>query len=167
MTDSPPPFSLLFLRTNWCLISFVQIKKLWLREVKYFAQDHTATLWQIIWASVWWISKLSFPLHCFCCCMGAQSCPTLCDLMDYSPPGSSVLGIFQARILEWVAISFSRGSSQLRGWTLISCVSCIGRQVLLPLSHLEGPLPTWRPIQRGKRGSLATGHTGRCGKACS
>ena len=42
----------------------------------------------------------------------AQSCPTLCDPMDCSPPGSSVHGIFQARVLEWVAISFSRGSSQ-------------------------------------------------------
>ena len=40
-----------------------------------------------------------------------QSCPTLCDAMDCSPPGSSVHGIPQARILEWVAISFSRGSS--------------------------------------------------------
>ena len=41
----------------------------------------------------------------------AQSCPTLCDPMDSSPPGSSVHGILPARILEWVAISFSRGSS--------------------------------------------------------
>ena len=41
----------------------------------------------------------------------AQSCPTLFDPMNYSPPGSSVHGIFQARLLEWVAISFSRGSS--------------------------------------------------------
>ena len=40
-----------------------------------------------------------------------QSCPTLCDPMDCSLPGSSVHGIFQARVLEWVAISFSRGSS--------------------------------------------------------
>ena len=39
----------------------------------------------------------------------AQSCPTLCDLMDCSPPGSSVHGISHARILEWVAIPFSRG----------------------------------------------------------
>ena len=37
-----------------------------------------------------------------------QSCPTLCDPMDYSLPGSSIRGIFQARVLEWVAISFSR-----------------------------------------------------------
>ena len=41
----------------------------------------------------------------------AQSCLTLCDPMDCSPPGFSVHGIFQARVLEWVAISFSRGSS--------------------------------------------------------
>ena len=45
------------------------------------------------------------------CVLVAQSCPTLCDPMDCSPPGSSVHGILQARILEWVAISFSRGSS--------------------------------------------------------
>ena len=50
-----------------------------------------------------------------------------CDPMDYSPPGSSVHEISQARILEWVANSFSRGSSQPRDWTLISC---IGRQIL-------------------------------------
>ena len=41
----------------------------------------------------------------------AQSCPALCDPVDCSPPCSSVHGIFQARVLEWVAISFSRGSS--------------------------------------------------------
>ena len=45
---------------------------------------------------------------------GAQSCPPLCDRMDCSPPGSSVHGIFQARILEWIAISVSRESSQPR-----------------------------------------------------
>ena len=51
----------------------------------------------------------------FYCCSVTQSCPTLCnDPMNCSPPGSSVHGILQARILEWVAISFSRGSSQTR-----------------------------------------------------
>ena len=47
----------------------------------------------------------------------AQLCLTLCDPMDGSPPGSSVHGILQARILKWVAIPFSRGSSQPRDWT--------------------------------------------------
>ena len=59
--------------------------------------------------------------------MPAQSCLTLCDPMGCSWPGSSVHGILQERILEWVAISFSRRSSQPRDRTL---VSCIGRQVL-------------------------------------
>ena len=54
---------------------------------------------------------------CVCVCEHAQLCPTLCVRMDYSPPGSSVHGIFQAKILEWVAISSSRGSSQPRDQT--------------------------------------------------
>ena len=59
----------------------------------------------------------------------AQSCPTLCDPMDCSLPGSSVLGIFQARILEWVAISFSRGPSWPRNWTQVSHIaSCLSHQ---------------------------------------
>ena len=60
----------------------------------------------------------------------AQLCPTLCDSMDYSPPGSSVPGIFQARILEWVAVPFCRESSQPRDQTQVSCISYIGRWVL-------------------------------------
>ena len=55
-----------------------------------------------------------------------QSSPTLCNPMDYSPPGSSVHGVLQARILEWVAISSSRGSSQSKDGTCVSYVSCTG-----------------------------------------
>ena len=54
-----------------------------------------------------------------------QLCPTLCDPIDSSPPGSSVHGILQARILECVALPFSRGSSWPRDQTCISCNSCI------------------------------------------
>ena len=53
----------------------------------------------------------------------AQSCPTLCDPMDCSPPGSSVHGILHARVLEWGAISFSRGSSRPRDGTQVSCIA--------------------------------------------
>ena len=53
----------------------------------------------------------------------AKVCLTLCNPMDYSPPGSSVHEIFQARILEYVAICFSRGSSQPRDQTLFSCTA--------------------------------------------
>ena len=65
-------------------------------------------------------------------CMPAkslQSCPTLCESIDYSPPGSFVHGILQARIMEWVAMSSSMGSSKQRDLTRISYVSCIGRWV--------------------------------------
>ena len=61
-------------------------------------------------------------LSSYSACMQAQSCLTLCNPMDCSLPGFSVHGIFQARILEWVAIIFPRGSSRLRDWTHVSCI---------------------------------------------
>ena len=54
---------------------------------------------------------------------GTQWCPALCDPMDHSPPGSSVHGILQARILEWGALPFSRGSSQLRDGSQVSRIT--------------------------------------------
>ena len=53
----------------------------------------------------------------------AQLCPVLCNPMDYSLPGSSALGILQGRILEWVAVPFSRGSFRLRDRSLVSCIA--------------------------------------------
>ena len=61
------------------------------------------------------------------CVLVARLCPALCDPLNCSPPGSSVHGIVQARILERAAVSFSGGSSRPRDRTQ---VSCIGRQVL-------------------------------------
>ena len=77
-----------------------------------------------------------------CCAKSLQSCPTLCDPMDYSMPGFSVRGILQARILEWVATTFCRGSSQPRDWT---CVLCLlhwqeGSLPLAPLGKILGVL---------------------------
>ena len=63
----------------------------------------------------------------YMCVQLLQSCPALCIPMNCSPPGSSVHGILQARMLEWVAISSSRGSSWPRDWTRISCT---GRRIL-------------------------------------
>ena len=68
----------------------------------------------------------------------SQSCPTLGDPMDCSPPGSSIHGIFQTRILEWGAISSSGGSSQ--GSNEVSCSSCIDRWNPFPLEP-PGKLP--------------------------
>ena len=56
-------------------------------------------------------------------CLVAQSCLTLCNPMDCSPPGSSLHGILQARTLEWVVISFSRGSSQPKDQTQVSRIA--------------------------------------------
>ena len=65
-----------------------------------------------------------------------KSCMILCDLMDCSLPDSSVLGVFQARILEWIAISFSRGSSRPRYQTHVSCT---GRRILYHWANWEAP----------------------------
>ena len=70
--------------------------------------------------SVFYLVKLICNLGWSSDVVVAQSCPTLWDPMDCSPPGSSVHGILQARMLEWVAIPFSRGSSQSRDWTWVS-----------------------------------------------
>ena len=68
----------------------------------------------------------------------AQPCPTLCDPMDCSLPGASVHGISQARILEWVAVSFSRGSSRPRDRT---CISFIGKWILYRWATKWDPWP--------------------------
>ena len=70
---------------------------------------------------------------CCCGCLVTKSCPALCDSMDCIPPGFSVHGILQARIVEWIAISFSRGSSQPRDQTVVSCISQVDS---LPLASL-------------------------------
>ena len=67
------------------------------------------------------------PVYRYCYCLIINLCPTLCNPMNCRPPGSSVHRILPARILEWVAISFSRGSSQPRDRT---DVSCIGKWIL-------------------------------------
>ena len=72
-------------------------------------------------------------------CLVSQMCLTLCDPMDYCPPGSSVHGISQARKLEWVAISSSKGSYRPRDWTGVSCIFCIGRQILYRCATWEAP----------------------------
>ena len=62
-------------------------------------------------------------VRCWLCCLAAQLCFTLCDPVDCSPPGSSVHGILQASILEWVPIPFSRGFSGSRDQTHVSCTA--------------------------------------------
>ena len=76
--------------------------------------------------------------------MCAQLCPTLCNPMDYSLPGSSVHGISQATILEQGAIYSSGVSSRPRDQTHIFCVTCIGRQILYHWAMCGSNLILWR-----------------------
>ena len=81
----------------------------------------------------------------------AQSCPTLCNPMHCGLQGSSVRGTFQARVLEWIAISFSRGSSRPRDWTWVSHIagrrftSWAAREALNYLFHLLYAYPALKP----------------------
>ena len=84
----------------------------------------TGNLLSVMWQPGW---EGRFGEECMYACSVILLYLTLCDPMDYSPPGSSVHGIFPARILEWVAISSSKGSSPHRDQTQ---VSCIARQIL-------------------------------------
>ena len=78
-------------------------------------------------------------------CEVTQSCLTLCDPMDCSLPGSSVHGIFQARVLEWVDIPFSRRSSWPRDWT---CVSHIAGRRFTVWATREAPILLRRTINK-------------------
>ena len=75
-----------------------------------------------------------------CVCLTTQSCPTLCDPTYHRPPGSSVHGILQARILQWAAMPYSRTSSQPGNRTQVSCTAgrfftiCANRAALYPLN---------------------------------
>ena len=70
------------------------------------------------------LRKLPEVILCVCVCvLVTQWCPTLCNPMDYSPPGSSIHGVLQARILEWVTMPSSRGSSWPRDQTRVSCIA--------------------------------------------
>ena len=95
----------------------------------------------LTWNFLTWVLKeLLDQKERLCMCWVTHSCLTLCHPMDCSLPASSVHGIFQPRLLEWVSMSYSRGSSQPRDWTRISCVSCTGRQVdSVPPCHLGSP----------------------------
>ena len=72
------------------------------------------------------------------CVLSCSDVPDSCDSMDGSLLGSSVCGILQAKIPEWVAVPSSRGSSRPRDWNWVSYVSCIGRQILYHWCHLDG-----------------------------
>ena len=81
--------------------------------------------------------SLLFLIGSLVCAKSLQFCPTLLNPMDCRLPGSSIHGTIQARILEWVAISFSRRSFPPRDQTCVSCITCIGRLILYHYSTRE------------------------------
>ena len=94
------------------------------------------------------------------CAQLLQLCPTLCDSMDCSLPGSSVCRILLARILEWVAMLSSRGFSWPRGWTRISCISCFAGRIFTakPLGKLHigvQPINSTVTVSGGKQRNSA------------
>ena len=103
------------------------------QEIITLSSLDTETLVFVRTADVTLVNKetviLLLGLQLFCAKL-LQFCPTLCNPIDCSPLGSSVHGILQGRILEWVAMPSSRGSSPLWDRTWVPYVSCIGRQVL-------------------------------------
>ena len=91
----------------------------------------------------------SVKVQCASACVRAlvaQLSPTLCDPMDCSPPGFSVRGILQARVLEWIAIPFSIGTSQPRDRTLVSCITGRSFTVWAQCARVQGNrAPLWTP----------------------
>ena len=93
------------------------------RQKQTFERGKELVYWQMPWDNNSNKTRLAFPppkSYHESESESAQSCLTLCNPMDCSLLGSSIHGIFQARILEWVAMSFSRGSSRPRDWTWVS-----------------------------------------------
>ena len=110
------------LHTNWLILGrWPQLPEF----VSWATQGTNGGPWQGLWESND-ITDVKCPVPCLvqkCEMLVAQSYPTLCDPIDCSLPGSSVHGILQARILDWVAIPFSRGSFWLRDRTYVSCIA--------------------------------------------
>ena len=107
---------------------------------------HTVGFFPLCWRSALCIASCPLPsLWGVHGCV--PSCLTLCDPMDCNPPGSSVHGILQARILEWVAMASSRGSSWPRDQTHVSCV---GRWIWQALASEPPPVPVTPSYMAGK-----------------
>ena len=117
------------------------------REAPHFLGHGTASLLSRCLHKAAWLIKviktettLSSLDHACMCAKSFQSCLTLHNPVDCSLSGSSVHGILQVRILEWVAMPSSRGSSRPRDQNWVSYVSCIGRQVLSHWATWEGAI---------------------------
>ena len=112
------------------LQELVMDREAWRAAVHGVTKSRT---WLSDWTELNWADTWNQKKWCMCV-LSLQPCLTLCKPMDCSSPGSSIHRIFQARILEWVDMPSSKGTSSPRGWTHIFCYSCIAGG-FLPLSH--------------------------------
>ena len=104
------------------------------RKYNYFTVSESSCLLTALSTVVFYLNLTNYPMLLLL--LAAQSCPTLCSPRDCRPPGSSVHGILQARILEWVAMSSSAESSRPRDRTQVSCTA----GTLYCLSHQGSPM---------------------------
>ena len=124
--------------SSWKQIDFFNIYFLFIIIVSFIAFNSYFYIFYLYGPiSYTWYTPYIEIMHV---CSVAQMCPPLCDLVDCSPPGSSVHGITQASVLEWVAISFSRESSVPRDQSQVSYVSFTGRWILYHWATGEAPL---------------------------
>ena len=122
-----PNYPLLILEGRFLTIGPPGKSVVWIFYVDYsvFSLSHICIYLSILYIECTWNTMM-----CICLCSVTQLCVTLCDPMYYSPPASSVHGIFQARILEWVTISSSKVSSRFRDRISVSCVCYIAGRSL-------------------------------------
>ena len=107
-------------------MSLSKLRELVMDREAWHAAVHEVTKswkWLSDWTELNWILSWRFHHHYLSESVNCSVLLTLCNPMDFSPPGSFVHGIFQARILKWDAISFSRESSWPRDWTWVSCMA--------------------------------------------
>ena len=118
----------LFWKRQWFVLFGITVCK-WICLILALASTST-TIYRLskcyvyyrVWLSNIFIAKVMMKVKVVKV-LATQLCPTLCDSMDWSVEGSSVHGIYQARMLEWIAMSPSRGSSQLRAWPCVSRIA--------------------------------------------
>ena len=121
--------------------------------IKTFTNTHidTVTEYMIIPSSKTYSIFATYKEPWAGCMLSLQSCATLCNPMDCSPPGFSGHGIPQGRTLEWVAILSSRGSSWRRDWTCSSwssCSCCAGRRILHSWATREALFSIWDVLRQ-------------------
>ena len=149
-----------WMANSWQWGTSLETSRFFILTKRIIQNTHSSTRDQKITHTMWKTNSV------LCACMLPQSCLALCDPINCGLPGSSVHRISQARILEWVAISFSRGSSWPRDGTP---VSCIGQQILYHWATGEAPklnpnlqgillLIAWSPQEPSKLFSVCRNH---------